>query len=205
MDYSQNGEQLIIEEYFKGYKGLLLDIGANDGETLSNTRKLLLDGWTGVLIEPSKIANEKLKELYKHNLRVSILDAAVSDSSGIYDFFESGSHLKNGDTGLLSTLEKTEIDRWKNSGEEFTATTIECITYQDVCDLTGLSVFEFINIDIEGKDIYVLKTIDLSLTNMVCVEVNNSQESISEVKEYCKIFGLEKVLLLNHENIIIAR
>ena len=56
MDYSQNGEQLIIEKYFGDFKGILLDIGANDGETLSNSRSLIKKGWQAVLVEPSESA-----------------------------------------------------------------------------------------------------------------------------------------------------
>ena len=41
--YSQNNEEQIILEYFKDFKGNLLDIGANDGVTLSNTRKLAIE------------------------------------------------------------------------------------------------------------------------------------------------------------------
>ena len=56
-DYSQNGEQKIILEYFQDkYKGKVLDIGANDGITLSNSRALIEKGWDGVLIEPAPSA-----------------------------------------------------------------------------------------------------------------------------------------------------
>ena len=37
MNYSQNNEQNIILNYFKNYKGTLLDLGANDGITFSNS------------------------------------------------------------------------------------------------------------------------------------------------------------------------
>ncbi len=58
--YSQNNEEQIIIEYFKDFKGHLLDIGANDGLTLSNSRKLIELGWTGDLVEPSPNAFQKL-------------------------------------------------------------------------------------------------------------------------------------------------
>ena len=42
MRYSQNNEQDIILQYFGNRKGFFLDIGANDGITLSNTYALLI-------------------------------------------------------------------------------------------------------------------------------------------------------------------
>jgi len=54
--YSQNLEQNYILEYFKDRRGTFIDIGANDGLTLSNTRALVELGWRGVFVEPSPMA-----------------------------------------------------------------------------------------------------------------------------------------------------
>lgn len=53
-DYSQNGEQAEILYYLDkvGLKaGHLVDLGAGDGYTMSNTRALLEMGWTGTLLD----------------------------------------------------------------------------------------------------------------------------------------------------------
>lgn len=53
-DYSQNGEQAYILHYLDtiGLKtGHLVDLGAGDGFTMSNTRALLERGWTGDLYD----------------------------------------------------------------------------------------------------------------------------------------------------------
>ena len=53
-DYSQNGEQAHILHIFDtiGLKtGHLVDLGAGDGYTMSNTRALLERGWTGDLYD----------------------------------------------------------------------------------------------------------------------------------------------------------
>ena len=46
--YTQNDEESVIRGYF-GYQDpkclFLLDIGANDGQTFSNSRQCILDGW----------------------------------------------------------------------------------------------------------------------------------------------------------------
>ena len=53
-DYSQNGEQAHILHYLDTIglkKGHLVDLGAGDGYTMSNTRALLERGWTGDLFD----------------------------------------------------------------------------------------------------------------------------------------------------------
>lgn len=54
IDYSQNGEQAVILETFDVLgitKGHLVDLGAGDGVTMSNSRALLTRGWTGDLYD----------------------------------------------------------------------------------------------------------------------------------------------------------
>lgn len=53
-DYSQNGEQEHILHYLDTIgikKGHLVDLGAGDGYTMSNTRALLERGWTGMMVD----------------------------------------------------------------------------------------------------------------------------------------------------------
>ena len=53
-DYSQNGEQHVILAVFEALgieKGHLVDLGAGDGYTMSNSRALLEKGWTGDLYD----------------------------------------------------------------------------------------------------------------------------------------------------------
>ena len=53
-DYSQNGEQPVILETLAAIgieKGHLVDLGAGDGVTMSNSRALLEKGWTGDLYD----------------------------------------------------------------------------------------------------------------------------------------------------------
>ena len=71
--YSQNNEEQVILNYFSNQnQGIFLDIGANDGITLSNVRALAEKGWKGALIEPSKISYNKAKENYKNFRKIEL-------------------------------------------------------------------------------------------------------------------------------------
>jgi FkbM family methyltransferase len=202
MDYSQDGEQKVILDYFKDFKGRLLDIGANDGKTLSNSRALMECGWYGVLVEPSKTAFSKLYELYKDSKEANLVPYAISDKAEKVTFFESGTHLKQGDTSLLSTIKESELDRWKNSDNEFTETEVECITMQDLKELSSLESYDFITIDAKGVDFEILSQIDLTDTKLVCVETNSIEDK--KYIDYCTQFGL-KVIHKNYCNLILGR
>lgn len=77
-DYSQNGEQAHILHYLDtiGIKeGHLVDLGAGDGYTMSNTRALLERGWTGDLYDGDpKGAKDVVKQWITKESVKAILD-----------------------------------------------------------------------------------------------------------------------------------
>lgn len=210
--YSQNQEQKFILEYFekKGQKsGHLLSIGENDGITLSNTLALIEKGWSAVLIEPSPEPFAKLKSLHVANSRVMCINVAIYDKNGEATLFDSGTHLKKGDHGLLSTLKKDEIKRWDGTGTEFNPIMVRTMTYGGMLvhlfpGILPLN-FNFINIDAEGFDMIILKQIDLSNTSLICIEWNLDEEFKKEALEYCDAFGMKELIYQSGENLIIGR
>lgn len=219
-DYSQNGEQKVIRDYFAGKTGTLLDCGANDGETFSMSRALIFDGFKAVLVEPSFAAFSKLAEKYAPNTKqvrgvdyivnptdgVILVQAAITITDGPIDFYDSGTHLKKGDVALLSTTRPEEIDRWKKSGEQFTKTQVRGITFETLMKETGHTHFDFITIDAEGADVDILKQIDLTAVGcqLLCIECNQRKDDERAVDEYCRKHGM-KMLAKSFENLIYAR
>ena len=200
--YSQNNEEQLILNYFSNQKkGRFLDIGANDGITLSNVRALAEKGWEGVMIEPSKIAYNRCVENYKNFFHVLIDNCAIGTYTGRSKFYESGEHLGNGDYSLLSSVIEEETKRWTK--ETFIQTEVNIFKWADFKLLHRFRVYDFITIDAEGMDYEILSQINLKTTKtkMVCVEHNGNQ--IEKYSNYCSKFGMT-VKLINHENIIMA-
>ena len=76
-DYSQNGEQEHILHYLDTIgitKGHLVDLGAGDGYTMSNTRALLDRGWTGDLYDG---APKGAKDVVKQWITAEAMPALV--------------------------------------------------------------------------------------------------------------------------------
>lgn len=199
--YSQNQEEKIILDYFRGHKGRLLDLGANDGITLSNSRALIELGWAGLLVEASPKAFERLEKLYENNPHVQTLCTAVGASIGDIILYESGDHLTPNDVGLLSSIKKGEIERWGDS-TRFREVLVSCMNINMLNGFHGFDNFDFITIDIEGAELDVLPQIDFDEweTKMVCVEFNGKNEQ--RFKDIMQGF---KLIHKNAENLIFSR
>jgi FkbM family methyltransferase len=201
MNFSQNNEQEIILDYFKNQPtGTFLDIGANDGETLSNTRALALYGWNGVCIEPMPEAFSKLETLYTDSPFIECHNIAIGRKSGMADFYQSGTHLNKGDSGLLSTLDPNEIKRWQGT-EDFEKIQVKCLCWNDFYNTKRH--FDFISIDAEGLDLYILKQMDLRVmqTKLVCVEWNHNAQTKAAFHLILKRAKM-RLIHMNFENLI---
>lgn len=176
MSYSQNNEEEIIKRFFGNQTGTFLDIGANDGTTLSNTFALANSGWKGTLVEASPNAFERLKTCYHGMHSFDLIHTAVGAHNGKIVLHESGEHLGIGDTSLVSTTKEAERDRWID--HIFNETTVACCTWSVLQGLTQYRKFDFISIDIEGMELEVLPQIDLKALGcrLLCVEFNGQHQ-----------------------------
>lgn len=202
--YAQNGEDLLIKEYFGTKTGTLLSIGENNGFHLSNVYGLIQDGWRGYLVEPSPSAFDKLAELHKDNGKVVCIAAAVSDYNGVAILHDSGPHLNQGDASLLSTLNEADRNKWQAT-TDFTEIFVPVISVETLLSKVTHSSIDLISIDTEGNDILILRQLPLvSLkTKLVVIEWNSDDQVLAEMD---KIFDGQGFSLLhkNQENVLYA-
>lgn len=204
--YSQNQEDVIVLALFKGFKGTLLEIGANDGVTLSNSQLLIENGWKGYLVEPGRKVFDKLYTLHEFNPRVKLYNFGIGicTSGGVkLPFYESAAHVPGGkDTGLVSSISREETERWRSAGVEFEQTEIQLFNFKDFWGMSGNPQFDFISIDAEGMDWEILNQIDLDAVGckVLCVEHNSNKELYSKIINYCAGF---KEISYNNENVIL--
>jgi FkbM family methyltransferase len=200
--YSQNDEQVHIVNFFGDYVGNFLDIGANDGVTLSNTCELFRRGWGGVYVEPSEKCFKELLSIMLVHSNIHGYNVAIGKENGTFDFWESGEHLGKGDHGLLSSLKEGETKKWTK--ESFSKKQVEVWTVEKLLSESPIKTFDFVSIDIEGLDYDVMVQMDFDLmgTKMICVETNSKEDE--KYIAFCEKFGF-KVLHKTHENLIFAR
>lgn len=195
--YSQNQEEEVIVSYFGNKIGNLIDIGANDGITFSNSRKLLELGWSGELIEPAEKPFNKLKELYKDNKKVKLHNIAISDLRGELTFYSSGEHVGNGDSDLLSTLSIVDKQKWENS-TVYLESKVQSLKW---LDFYNWQIYDFINIDAEGYDLSILKQMDLKELGCKCLCIEHNGHQYNDIMRELRRYNM-KTLLVNNENLI---
>lgn len=206
MQFSQNNEQQIILDYFGSHIGYLLDIGANDGVTFSNSRQLLLNGWSGTLVEPVPACVDKLSVLYMSNPYVTILPFAVGapDCADFTEFHVSGFHLPDrSDDALLSSMLPTERLKWEQRGVQFTTIDVPTLSLAQIFRHITKPV-DFVSIDVEGMDLVVLKQLDLTNVKLLCIEHNSDDALLDAMRRYAFCFEMREIYK-SGENVIFAK
>jgi len=205
--YSQNNEDDFILAHFGDFKGSVVEIGANDGLTLSNSKLLIENGWEAYLFEPSLVAFRLLEKLHFANTKVFTYPNGISDISGSRDFYVSGELLGANDTSLVSCLNAEEMVRWQDK-VNFQKESAYFVTWKDFVRRYELEskTFDVISIDAEGEDWNILQQINLETHNckLLCVEWNTNIELAQCFIDYASTFGMKEVKR-NDENIIFVK
>jgi FkbM family methyltransferase len=184
MDYSQYGEQEFILNFFGDKKGILVDIGAADGINNSNTKKLIEDGWGGLLIEPTPVNYNKLLKFYSGNDSIIIENCGCGNETKLSKFYID----KNDEYHQISTF----LEEQKKGCENYYNCTFDEIVVKiynttELLIKNNLTNIDFISIDTEGYDEKVLLGIDFSKINinLVCIETTTPlSESLLESNDY---------------------
>lgn len=201
-NFSQNQEQAAILDYFgKDVQGTFLDLGANDGITLSNTRALALMGWAGILVDASPNAFERLKENYRGAAGITCYHAALAGYDGKINLHDSGKLISDKDVALVSTVNQWDYDRFKGA-VRFEDVIVPCFTWETFLNASPIKTFTMMSIDIEGSELDVLPRMDLSKTMLVCLEWNGREDLRLEYDKYLRGFN---VIYTSGENLIYAR
>lgn len=199
--YSQNLEEKYILDYFAGYVGTFCDLGSNDGLTFSNVRALAERGWSGVMIEPDPEAFARLEKLYLEYKGLYTYNYAIGDHNGKKILQKSSSLLNTGDTGLVSTFNASEMERFK-SVVKYTPIEVQYYTWRTALNRWSIQKFDMISLDIEGDELKVLPDIDLSETKLLCIEFNGRHDLKLEYEKYLQGF---KLIYTSPENLIYVR
>ena len=160
--YSQWGEDIIIEKYFQNKTGKYVDIGCFHPIRHSNTCLLYNKGWSGTNIDLNPTSIDMFNILRKHDNNIIAVLSDKTDKE-VNVFFEhnfspgNSLHLKNFSSGEIKYSKK----------RTFTKKFSDLVTHN----------FDFLNIDCEGEDLIILKTIDLNkyTPRLICIEIYSDE------------------------------
>jgi len=112
VDHSQAGETILLGRLVKDFEcqKWVIDVGANDGVTFSNSLPFVRSGWRAILIEPAPAVFKKLTANCGDRDNVTCLQIACCDKSGEADLYFGS----DGEDGFKSTL-CTSDNEWFSS------------------------------------------------------------------------------------------
>jgi FkbM family methyltransferase len=168
----------IYEKHF-GYPstGYFVEVGAYDGEFVSNTSCLADHGWRGLYIEP--IYEHYMKCLKRHDKNdVTVANVAIGLEEGDKKIYR-------GDT--LTTLDEEQVNRYKEIDWAQHIRFSESSCYQMRLDTLMEKIevpkeFDLLVVDVEGKESEVFKTFDLDewKPKMLIVELEDEHPSFQK-------------------------
>ncbi len=176
---SQCGQDKFVAEYLfpEETRGIFVDVGANDGVTLSNSfffekRR----GWTGLCVEPLP---EIFEKLCKAREKAFCENVCVSETEGILDFamVEGGGDMLS---GIVEAMDKRHHRRIEKEKGHVKILRLPSLRLQTLLEKYGLDHVDFLSIDTEGSELEVLRSLDFEKTKVgaICVENNNGKRDV---------------------------
>lgn len=177
--YSQHGEDAYLQALIGDRKkGTYVDVGGFHPRKYSNTRLLHEQGWTGVNIDmfESKIA------LFQFDRPNDInVCCAVSDKAGEMIAYEFQG------MGALDTTDEEIAEEWSRKfRREYVRRSVPTRTLNDVLAENGIKKIDYLNIDVEGAEIPVLRGFDISRfqPDFVSIEIHGPLEEVHNSEPY---------------------
>ena len=185
--YSFGGCDLLVDYIFKSKnKGFYLDVGCQHPISNNNTYLLYKKGWNGINIDLDK-KNINLFNLERpKDINICACLSSKNDIKDLY-FYHTG-----------SPINSLEIKTTKNNNN-YTIKKINTISLNSVLKNIKTSNIDYLNIDVEGHEMEVLKGFDINYykPNVISIEFldfkmnkmefkNNNLESIlnSDIYKY---------------------
>ena len=177
--YSQFGEDKIIENFFGGYIGTYVDIGCFHPIKYSNTALLNKKGWCGVNIDLNETSIKLFNACRKNDININ---ACLSDKKqNVTIYMES-------EFSALNSIyaENYENFKFKNLKKIKTQTKI----FSDLIK----NDFDFLNIDCEGNDYKILKSINLKFYKPELINIEVYDDTKNNIYQYLHQNGYELLI-----------
>ena len=175
--FSQMGEDIVLRHIFEGCSlGYYVDVGCFHPKKYSNTEALYEAGWKGVNID---ISQRKIALFDFARPRDRNIFSAVADRAGTLEayVFDGGS--------ALDTTDKETAEAWvKKFGKAYNTVQVPCNTLSEILNACDVPHVDYLNIDVEGAEIAVLKGMDFQEHQPKCISIEihgNLEAILSEV------------------------
>lgn len=151
--YAQNFEDVILWRALHNVEnGFYVDVGANDPKLLSLTRAFYERGWHGINIEPAPSLYERLNSERMRDINLAVAAGAIQDEITFYEIPDTA----------LSTSNQSIAKNHQLKGRIVFERKVTVLTLNQILQEHTDGPVHFMNIDVEGDELNVLKGLDLS-------------------------------------------
>lgn len=111
----------------------------------------------GIIVEPQVGAFEKLKECYADQPQIILVNAAIANENGMRDFFTLADH-----SIPQASFSREHLLKHKVPPDQIVCQQVRCCTLVSLLKEHGFDRLDLLQIDAEGYDYEVIRTIDFS-------------------------------------------
>ena len=183
--YSQFSEDIVIKEIFGNFVGKYVDIGCFHPIKYSNTALLHKNGWTGTNIDLNQKSIDLFNACRPNDLN---LVACLSDRIEITDVYMNSE---------FSALNSIYLENFENFGiKNYKIKKVETKLFKDLVQ----DNFDYLNIDCEGSDYKILKSINLKHYTPKVINIEVHQKNKNNIYNYLNVNGYKifKIQTLSH-------
>ena len=192
---TQFGEdEYILNLFEKNYKGKFLDVGCYHPTRHNNTYLMYKNGWSGINIDLNPFTIELFNFMRPRDLNINI---GISDSEDEKKLFFID------ELNTQNTLDENQLNFLKNhhniKEHEIIEKKIRTKNLDKILTEHKFFNIDFMNLDIEGYELNVLKTINFEKIKIkyLCVEmIDHNQKSIENNQK------IKNILLQNNYELI---
>ena len=181
------GEDLQVLELTKNIKnGFYVDAGCYHPTHLSNTFLLYKKNWNGINIDVSELSISLFNFMRSNDLNLNL---AISNFEGEVTIY----HQKK--MSQLTTInKKISTERMQGKIKERKIKSQKLTTVLNNSKYKNRKI-DFLNIDVEGVDLEVLKSLDFKVykPRVICIEIIDKKIEDSKIYNYLKNLDYKKV------------
>ena len=181
------GEDLIISDLTKNIKnGFYVDAGCYHPLHLSNTYLLYKKSWSGINIDISEFSIKLFNYLRPNDVNIN---SAVSNMEKEISFYYQKK------LSQLSTIKKAiSNERMQGNIKEKKIKSLKLNSILNQSKFKNRQI-DFLNIDVEGADFEVLKSLDFTIyePKIICIEIMEKNIFESEIYNFLKDLNYKKI------------
>lgn len=192
---SQFGEDKFLMDLFKKeYKGKYLDLGCFHPTKHNNTYLLYKNGWRGINIDLNPLTIELFNFMRPQDINLNLAISNDNNEKNLYFIDELNTQNTLDENQLLFLKEHHKIKK-----EEIIKKRIKTKKLDNILNEQKFDEIDFMNIDIEGHELDVIKTINFKKIKVryICLEmINHNKLSIKNSEK------IKNILSVNNFNMI---